>query len=151
MFDLGHGDEGLEVGASFGSCFGLENIPLVRTPVSLRVSGYRFSFICLITAAYSLPSGGIGTFGPLIIKGFGFNQVKFTSFSLRPTVSYPTIVPNSALQHPVFCPASYPHNIFGLDRDQTEAQVAGCASPMSPTDSRFCSSSGTRTRPRTEE
>ena len=56
---------------------------------------------------YSLPSGGISSFGPLIIKGFGFNQVKFSANSyhglvlIHPLFQFQTLlfnIPFSALQ-----------------------------------------------------
>lgn len=36
----------------------------------------------LITGLYRVPSGGISTFGPLIIKGFGYDQFKTILFNM---------------------------------------------------------------------
>ncbi|KAL5114560.1 hypothetical protein ACEQ8H_007529 [Pleosporales sp. CAS-2024a] len=38
-------------------------------------------WFCMLTAV-SIPSGGISTFGPLIIKGFGFNQFQTILFNM---------------------------------------------------------------------
>ena len=51
---------------------------MVCYALPLRVRSLLSHYILLIVANDAfprLPSGGIGTFGPLIIKGFGFNQV----------------------------------------------------------------------------
>lgn len=41
-----------------------------------------FSEQTLIRGLYRVPSGGISTFGPLIIKGFGYDQFKTILFNM---------------------------------------------------------------------
>ncbi|KAG8723715.1 hypothetical protein FRC09_002053 [Ceratobasidium sp. 395] len=51
--------------------------------------------------ACALPSGGISTFGPLIIKGFGFNQIPFGALQVIVTLGSATIATKLKLKWPV--------------------------------------------------
>lgn len=60
-----------------------ENMVLVRTDVRHIVSPALYSLLTqLLTRKFSLPSGGISTFGPLIIESFGFDQFKTILFNI---------------------------------------------------------------------
>ena len=75
---VGDWNENLEVGTGFRTGFRLKELFMVCYALPLRVRSLLSHYILLIVANddfFRLPSGGIGTFGPLIIKGFGFNQV----------------------------------------------------------------------------
>ena len=66
------------MGTGFRTGFRLKELLMVCYALPLRVRSLLSHYILLIVANddfFRLPSGGIGTFGPLIIKGFGFNQV----------------------------------------------------------------------------
>ncbi|KAF8603639.1 MFS general substrate transporter [Ceratobasidium sp. AG-I] len=56
---------------------------------------FAMQFLC------ALPSGGISTFGPLIIKGFGFNQVPFGAFQVIITLGSAAVATKLKLKWPV--------------------------------------------------
>jgi len=66
-----------------GTCSGSQDIHLVFHAVFMRVSLLPFpSVMHHDLTSLSLPSGGIGAFGPLIIQGFGFEQFHTILFNI---------------------------------------------------------------------
>jgi hypothetical protein len=73
------------MGSCEGGLSGSENLALVRDVVLYFVSGTKTRTSPRKTVAYhqsSIPSGGISTFGPLIIQGFGYDQFRTILFNM---------------------------------------------------------------------
>lgn len=122
------------MGSSFRARLGPEELFVVCHAFPLRVCRYTSPSSIHVSPKQSLvsrlPSGGIGTFGPLIIKGFGFNQVSIHTFyfsHVTYTDSFITLfylVPNATIQHSIFRSPSYRDHSFCSLVYETQAQMA---------------------------